>query len=104
MTRQLSSLRTGRDPRPTERIAEFFKLLGDPTRLRIVYALAGGELSVTEVSDAIELSPSAVSHQLSLLRRARLVAARREGKQIFYRLDDDHVSTIIAMAREHLEE
>jgi ArsR family transcriptional regulator, lead/cadmium/zinc/bismuth-responsive transcriptional repressor len=45
-----------------------------------------------------------VSHQLSLLRRARLVAARREGKQIFYRLDDDHVSTIIAMAREHLEE
>ena len=92
------------DPHLLDETAEFFKVLGDPTRLKIVFALYGHELCVNEVSTAIDLSLSAVSHQLALLKRARLVAARREGKQVFYRLDDDHVSTILAMAQVHLEE
>lgn len=87
-----------------ENTADFFKVLGDPTRLRIVYALFDRELCVNDISEEISLSVSAVSHQLALLKRARLVASRRDGKQIYYRLDDEHVSTILGMAQEHLEE
>lgn len=87
-----------------EDTASFFKVLGDPTRLRIVYTLHRRELSVNDLSAAISLSVSAVSHQLARLKRAKLVASRREGKLVFYRLSDGHVSTIIGTAQEHLTE
>lgn len=87
-----------------EDTAEFFKVLGDQTRLRLLGALLDGELCVNDLSATVELSVSAVSHQLALLRRAKLVASRREGRQVFYRLDDDHVATILETAQDHLTE
>ena len=85
-------------------MAELFKLFGDSTRIRILYALWQGERNVTEICSALEMNPSAISHQLKLLKTARLVTARREGKQMIYSLADDHVKTIIAMGKEHIIE
>lgn len=87
-----------------ERLGEFFKVLGDPTRLKILYALRAGELCVFDLSVSIEASVSSVSHHLSALKHVRLVKARRDGKIIYYSLDDNHVDSIIQFAWEHLEE
>ena len=83
-------------------LAELFKVFGDSTRIRILYALYDEEHSV--IADALSMTQSAVSHQLKILRQAKLVGARREGKQIFYGLADEHVHTIIQVGREHIEE
>lgn len=85
-------------------MAELFKMFGDSTRIKILFVLFGGEECVQEITDATGASQSAVSHQLRLLKQARLVRSRRNGKQIFYTLADNHVKTILGMAREHLEE
>lgn len=86
-------------------ISELFKILGDPTRLRILNALKHEkELCVCDLSRALEMTQSAISHQLSLLRRARLVAYRKEGKVVYYRLDDDHVADLLSTAMEHVSE
>jgi ArsR family transcriptional regulator len=85
-------------------MAELFKLFGDSTRIKILYVLSQGERNVTDICAALEMNQSAVSHQLKLLKTARLVSARRSGKQMIYRLADEHVKTIIAMGREHVLE
>ena len=85
-------------------MAELFKVFGDSTRIRILYALFQKELSVTDICENLGLSISAVSHQLRLLKQAKLVRCRREGRQAYYALADDHVKTIIGMAKEHIEE
>lgn len=85
-------------------LADLFKLFGDSTRLRILTALSEGETGVTELAEALRMTPSAVSHQLKTLKTGKLIKSRRDGKQIFYALADDHVRTIIAMGREHIEE
>lgn len=85
-------------------LAEFFRLFSDPTRLSILTSLAVTELCVCDLSETLGMSQSAVSHQLAGLRRARLVKARRDGKSIFYSLDDDHVHELLAIALEHLVE
>lgn len=85
-------------------LAELFKVFGDSTRIRILYDLFHGEKNVTEICADLEMNQSAVSHQLKLLRSAKLVGSRREGKQVIYFLVDDHVKTIIAMGKEHIEE
>ena len=85
-------------------MAELFKMFGDSTRIKILCLLIEGEKCVHEITDAAGSSQSAVSHQLRLLKQARLVRSRRNGKQIFYSLADDHVKTILGMAKEHLEE
>lgn len=86
-----------------ERIAELFKVLGDPTRMQILTALLmEKELCVCDISDLLGMSQSAISHQLRLLRTAHLVRNRREGKSIFYSLDDAHVATIIGQGLEHI--
>jgi ArsR family transcriptional regulator len=85
-------------------LAEFFKVFGDSTRIKILYDLFEGEKNVTEICEDIEMNQSAVSHQLKALKTAKLVRSRREGKSIKYSLDDDHVKTIIAMGKEHIEE
>lgn len=106
-------------------IAELFKIFGDSTRIRILFALfppcsdkergkAGirhpeerldeRELSVGELADTLGMTQSAVSHQLKILRQAHLIKARRDGKQIFYSLADEHVYRIIDAGREHIEE
>jgi DNA-binding transcriptional ArsR family regulator len=85
-------------------LAETFSLLGDPTRTRILHALSVDELCVSDLAHLLELSPSAVSHQLRLLRDRRLVAVRREGKRSYYRLQDEHIRTLVDMGMSHVVE
>jgi DNA-binding transcriptional ArsR family regulator len=85
-------------------LAELFKVFGDSTRIRILFALFDSERSVGEIAELLNMTQSAVSHQLKILRQSKLVEARRDGKQIFYSLADEHVHTIIRVGREHIEE
>ncbi len=85
-------------------LAELFKVFGDSTRIRILYALFENELCVGDIAQILGLTQSAVSHQLRILKDAKLVKFRRNGKIIFYSLDDDHVRTILSMGMEHVEE
>lgn len=85
-------------------LAELFKVFGDSTRIRILYALIESELCVGDIAQMLNLGQSAVSHQLKLLKDAKLVKFRRDGKVIFYALNDDHVRTILNMGMEHIEE
>jgi DNA-binding transcriptional ArsR family regulator len=96
-----SSLLTGP---PLEAVAEIFALLADPTRVRILDALTHGERCVCDLATLVGISESAMSHQLRLLRTARLVRARRAGRQAFYTLDDHHVIGLLRDARRHAEE
>ena len=92
------------DMRVLENLGEFFKVLTDPTRLKILYALGAGELCVFDLSVSAGASVSSVSHHLAALKRVRLVKGRRDGRIIYYSLDDEHVKSIIKYAREHLGE
>lgn len=85
-------------------LAEVFQILSSPSRLRIVEALATRELCVCDLAEAVQVSPSAVSHHLRLLRRLRLVRYRKEGRMAYYRLDDDHVTTLFETGLEHVRE
>lgn len=85
-------------------LAELFKVFGDSTRIRILYALVESELCVGDIAQLLNLGQSAVSHQLKILKDAKLVRYRREGKIIFYALDDEHVRNILNMGMEHVEE
>jgi len=87
-----------------ESLGEFFKVLTDPTRLKILYALGAGDLCVFDLSVSTGASVSSVSHHLAALKRVRLVKGRRDGRIIYYSLDDDHIKSIIKYAREHLGE
>ena len=85
-------------------LAELFKIFGDESRLKILFILGEGELCVDKISEDLNMSQSAVSHQLRILKGCRLVKGRRDGKRIYYSLADDHVHSIIAQGREHVEE
>ena len=85
-------------------LAELFKVFGDSTRIRILYALFDTNLCVGDIADSLGMTQSAVSHQLKILKQSRLVSSRRDGKQMIYYLADDHVRTIIDQGREHIEE
>jgi DNA-binding transcriptional ArsR family regulator len=85
------------------RLAETFKALSDPTRLRIVSLLAGAELCVYDLAAVLGMGQSAVSHQLRTLRDLRLVRWRRDGRQVFYTLDDEHVADLFRRGLEHVE-
>ena len=87
-----------------ETVAETFRMLGDPTRIRILEALGEGELCVGDIARAVAMSESAVSHQLRLLRTMRLVRVRREGRQAYYAVDDHHILELLSQARTHVEE
>ncbi len=84
-------------------LSELFKLVGDPTRLRIMLLLQDHELCVCDIADALKMGQSAISHQLRLLRGARLVKFRKEGKSAFYSLDDAHVLNLINDGLEHIQ-
>lgn len=86
-----------------DRIAELFKGFADVTRVQILTLLLDGEMCVNDIAQAVELSQSAISHQLRLLKQMHLIKYRREGKNILYSLADDHVLTIIQMGLEHVE-
>lgn len=85
-------------------LAELFAAMGDPTRIRLIYALAERELCVCDLAAVLGLSVSAVSHQLRLLRGLRLVKFRREGRLAYYSLDDDHVYTLLRQGLEHVDD
>lgn len=85
-------------------LAELFKVFGDSTRIRILYALFEAELCVCDISKLLGLTQSAVSHQLRVLKNSRLVKFRREGKTVFYALADGHVRRIIAQGMDHIKE
>ena len=85
-------------------LAELFKVFGDSTRIRILFVLIETEVCVCDLAQALNMTQSAISHQLRILKQNKLVKNRREGKSIFYSLADDHVRTIIAQGREHLTE
>lgn len=85
-------------------LADLFKVFGDTTRIKILYALFESELCVGDIAQVLGMSQSAVSHQLRVLKDSKLIKFRREGKVIFYSLDDDHVRTIMSMGMEHVEE
>lgn len=85
-------------------MAELFKVFGDSTRVRLLCALSERELCVCDLADAISMTQSAVSHQLRILKQARLVRFRRNGKIVYYSLADEHVHTIFAQALEHIAE
>ena len=85
-------------------LADVFKLFSDSTRIRIICSILNTELCVLDICEMLNLNQSTVSHQLQLLRNAKLVKYRREGKQIFYSLEDEHISSIIKTALEHLRE
>ena len=87
-----------------EALAETFRVLGDPTRVRIVDALAEGELCVHEIADRVEISESAVSHQLRLMRTMRIVRGRREGRCVYYTLDDQHILSLFQQGLRHVTE
>lgn len=85
-------------------LAELFKIFGDSTRIRILFVLFEAEVCVCDLAQVLNMTQSAVSHQLKILKQNRLVKSRREGKSIFYSLADNHVRTIIAQGQEHIEE
>lgn len=87
-----------------EGLADFFKIFGDGTRVRILLALDSGEMCVCDISETLGMSMSAVSHQLRMLKDAKLVTSRREGRSIYYSLCDDHVRIVLETALEHVGE
>ena len=85
-------------------LAELFKTFGDVTRIRILYALFEEEICVCDLANLLGMTQSAISHQLKLLKQARLVKSRRDGKTVYYSLADDHVSTLLRQGMEHVNE
>ena len=85
-------------------LGDLFKIFGDTTRIKIMYALYEGEMCVCAISELLNMTQSAISHQLKTLKDANLVSARRDGKEIYYSLSDEHVKSIIAEGFEHINE
>ena len=101
---QTSAPSLRRDDTLVQALADTFRILGDPTRVRIVDALASGQLCVHEISEHIGISESAVSHHLRLMRSMRIVRARREGRCVYYTLDDQHVLDLFQQGLRHVSE
>lgn len=85
-------------------LADFFKIFGDATRIRILYVLSQSEMCVCDIANLLKMGQSAISHQLRILKQMRLVKNRREGKTVFYSLADGHIETILAQGMEHISE
>jgi ArsR family transcriptional regulator, lead/cadmium/zinc/bismuth-responsive transcriptional repressor len=85
-------------------IADFFKLFGDPTRIKILFALGASELCVGDIASLLGMNHSAVSHQLRLLSRSRLIRSRKTGKNVYYSISDKHIKNVLAQGFEHIQE
>lgn len=92
------------DDQPLYEVAEIFKVFGDLTRSKIISALTISEMCVCDIAELLGMTSSAISHQLRILKQARVVRSRREGKTVFYKLDDDHIEQIFHIAFEHVNE
>ena len=87
-----------------EAVSNILKILGEPSRLKIVLALNEGEMCVNHIVEAVDSSQSAVSHQLRILKDNKIIKSRREGQSVVYSLDDEHIMQIVMIAKEHLED
>ncbi len=85
-------------------LADFFKLFGDVTRIKILFALGASELCVSDIAALLGMNHSAISHQLRLLRRSRLIRSRKQGKLVYYSLNDRHIRQVLALGFEHITE
>ncbi len=92
------------NPAAVQALADTFRILGDPTRVRIVDALAQGELCVCDIAEHVGMSESAVSHQLRLMRAQRIVRGRRAGRCVYYTLDDQHILDLFQQGLRHVTE
>lgn len=84
------------------KIAEFYKILGDTTRMKILYALDQNEMCVCDIANVLNMTKSSISHQLGTLRRSGIVKCRKSGKEVYYMLDDEHVKEVIEIGIEHI--
>ena len=104
-TERINKVRMIMKPEGTfSRLAETFKVLGDPTRLKMLYALSSEELCVCELTELLAMTQSAISHQLRVLRNMRLVKYRKDGRSVFYSLDDEHITNLFREGLDHVEE
>ena len=85
------------------KLAEFFKIIGDTTRTKILFALDQNEMCVCDIANVLGMSKSSISHQLGTLRRSGIVKCRKEGKEVFYMLDDEHIKKVFEIGIEHIE-
>ncbi len=85
------------------KLAEFFKILGDTTRTKILFVLDQNEMCVCDIANVLGMSKSSISHQLGTLRRSGIVKCRKEGKEVYYMLDDDHIQRVFEIGKEHIE-
>ena len=92
-------------PKPElfNKLAEFFKIIGDPTRTKILFALDQNEMCVCDIANVLNMSKSSISHQLGTLRRMGIVKCRKDGKEVYYTLDDEHVKQVFEVGIEHIE-
>ena len=86
-----------------EALSAFFKMMGDPTRIKMMCVMAQGEMCVQDIASALDMTKSAISHQLSGLKESKIVKSRREGKNVFYSIDDDHVNAVLEIAMTHVK-
>ena len=91
------------DENVLNKLAEFFKILGDTTRTKILYTLDKNEMCVCDIANVLNMSKSSISHQLGTLRRSGIVKCRKVGKEVFYTLDDEHVREVFEVGMEHIE-
>lgn len=96
-------LKTFPDQDEFNKLADFFKILGDTTRTKILFALDLKEMCVCDIANLLCMTKSSISHQLSTLRRSGIVKCRKEGKEVYYMLDDEHVRQVFEVAKEHIE-
>lgn len=85
-----------------DNLAEFFKLIGDPTRLKILFALDKEEVCVCDIANILSMSKSSISHQLAVLRKSEIIKCRKQGKEVYYTLDDNHVNEVFEIALNHI--
>lgn len=102
ITRLISSSQKVLDEQTASRVAEIFRCLGDASRVRIISALSSDEMNVGALSEVVGISESAVSHQLRVLRQMRLVRSRKEGRQVYYALDDEHIADLYYRGLDHV--
>ncbi|MBE6878274.1 MAG: winged helix-turn-helix transcriptional regulator [Ruminococcaceae bacterium] len=84
-------------------LSAFFKMMGDPTRIKMMYLMSRGEVCVQDIASALGMTKSAISHQLSGLKASGIVKSRRDGKNVFYSIDDDHVQAVLSLAMTHIQ-
>lgn len=86
-----------------DNLAEFFKIIGDPTRTKILFALDQNEMCVCDIANVLGMTKSSISHQLATLKKSRIVKSRRDGKEVYYALDDEHIKQVFEVGIEHIE-